>query len=118
MYLANCLTEQTLMVMRYDCDGPVISYREMCKLLGRLFALILSSMKRRGYRIRTHINNTHTCLQNGRFPARLFGCLSFESTAFDAEYNRMDRLGNYVNLHQKVNPLVSTTEILVRIPFM
>ena len=83
-----------------------IGLSEIECLFGRLFSAILSNLKRRGYRIRTHINNTYHEVENGRIHLRLLGCISYETNSLDAEYNRMDRRNKYAYLHSEINTLV------------
>ena len=88
-------------------DQMQIGLSEMEHLFGHLFSAIISNLKSRGYRIRTHINNTYVEPNNGRIYIRLLGCLSYETSPLEAEYNRMDRRNKYSYLHSEVNSLVS-----------
>ena len=87
-------------------DQMQIGLSEINGLFGHLFSAILSNLKRRGYRIRTHVNNTHTEPDNGRIYLRLLGCLSYETNSLEAEYNRMDRRNKYAYLHSEINAMV------------
>ena len=83
-----------------------IGLLEIQRLFGHLFSAVLSSLKSRGYRLRTHINNTYVEPDNGRIFIRLLGCLSYETNPLEAEYNRMDRRNKYAYLHSEVNTQV------------
>ena len=99
---AYCLAARSVQAT----DRMQIGLSEMEHLLGRLFSAILSNFKRRGYRIRTHINNTYDEPENGRIYLRLLGCLSYETNHLEAEYNRMDRRSKYAFLHSEINTMV------------
>jgi len=88
-------------------DQMQIGLSEIETLLGQLFSAVLSNLKRRGYRIRTHINNTYEEPENGQIYLRLLGCLSYETNPLEAEYNRMDRRNKYAYLHSEINTMVS-----------
>ena len=84
-----------------------IGIAEIKRLLGRLFSAVLSSLTRRGYRLRHYINNTYTEPVGGRIFVRILGCLSYETNSTDADFNRLDRRNEYAFLHSEINPSVS-----------
>ena len=88
-----------------------IGILEIKRLLGRLFSAVLSNITRRGYRIRTFINNTRNVPDGGQMFVRLLGCLSYETNPSDADFNRLDRRNKYVFLHTEVNSLVSLVKL-------
>ena len=100
---AYCLSSRNL----EPTNQMQIGISEIQSLLGRLFSAVLSNLTRRGYRFRTHINNTYEEPANERIYLRLLGCLSYETSSLDAEYNRMDRRNKYAYLHSEINSLVS-----------
>ena len=100
---AYCLAARSI----HATDQMQIGISKMEHLFGHLFSAILSNLKGRGYRIRTHINNTYHEAENGRIHLRLLGCISYETNSLEAEYNRMDRRNKYAYLHSEINTLVS-----------
>ena len=101
---AYCLSSKNLEAT----DQMQIGLTEINHLLGHLFSAVLSNLTHRGYRIRTYINNTYTEPATERIFIRLFGCLSYETSPMEADYNRIDRRNKYAFLHSEINPLVSS----------
>ena len=93
-------------------DQMQIGLSKIDHMIGHLFSAIISNLRRRGYRIRTHINNTYSEAENGRIFIRLLGCLSYETSSLDAEYNRLDRRSKYAYLHSEVNSLVRSSHFI------
>ena len=91
----------------------MITYDQFIHMIGKLYSAVMTGMKTRQYRVRLHVNNYTASPNSGCWLLRLFGCLSFEEDALEAQLNRRDRYHHFSTLWTMVNSQVNKIQTKV-----